>query len=165
MTDTQLAQMLPNGASPISGVFSAAQPGAAQFKDLAEAGVKTVIDLRSPTEPRDFDEPSTARAAGLTYHNLPITPGALIDRNFDEFRRLLSDDQVRPVLVHCGSGSRVGALLVPYLVLDENLSRDDAIKIARSVGLRGDDMARSSLAYVDAQEAESAHKKATATSG
>ncbi len=158
MTNTHLTQSLPNGASPINGVFTAGQPGAADFRELANAGVKTVIDLRSPAEPRGFDEPSTARAAGLTYHNLPVTPGAIGDREFTELRKLLGDQQARPVLVHCGSGSRVGALLIPFLVLDEKRSRDDAMTIARDVGLRSDDMARSSLAYINAHEANVAQK-------
>jgi len=143
---------LPNGASPIPGVLTAGQPSAAQLSQLAQSGVKTVIDLRSPDEPRGFDEPATARAAGLKYRNIPVTPATLGDQEFDEVRTLLRDENARPVLVHCGSANRVGALLVPYLVLDEKRSREDALRIARDVGLRSDDLARAALSYVGEHE-------------
>jgi len=145
---------LPNGTSPLPGVLTAGQPSAAQITQLAESGVRTVIDLRSPDEARGFDEPATVRAAGLSYRNIPVTSATLGDREFDELRALLRDENGRPVLVHCASANRVGALLIPYLVLDEKRSRDDALRIAREVGLRSDDLARSALAYVGEYEGD-----------
>jgi len=147
---------LPNGASPFPGVLTAGQPSAAQLSQLAQSGIKTVIDLRAPEEPRGFDEPATVRAAGLTYRNIPVTSATLGDREFDEFRELLRDENARPMLVHCGSANRVGALLIPYLVLDEKRSRDDVLKIAHDVGLRSNDLTRAALSYVGEREARHA---------
>ena len=152
-TNTQQSPVtLPNGTSPLPGVLTAGQPSAAQLSQLAQSGVKTVIDLRSPDEPRGFDEPATVRDAGLEYRIIPVTPTTLGDREFDEVRTLLRDENARPILVHCGSANRVGALLIPYLMLDERRSRQDALRIARDVGLRSDDLARAALTYVGEHE-------------
>ncbi len=134
-TNTQSPVKLPNGASPSPGVLTAGQPSSAQLAQLAQSGLKTVIDLRSSDEPRGFDEPATVRAAGVMYRNIPVTLATLGDQEFDAVRTLLRDESARPVLVHCGSANRVGALLIPYLMLDERRSREDALRIARYVGL------------------------------
>lgn len=143
-----LAARLPNGRSPLPGVITAGQPDAAEMAHLAESGVKLVIDLRAPAEQRGFDEQAAVKAAGMTYRNIPVTPAALGSSEFDEFRKLLRDKEQKPVLVHCGTANRVGALLIPYLMVDEKRSRDEALQIAKQVGLRSDDLTRAALAYV-----------------
>jgi uncharacterized protein (TIGR01244 family) len=150
VANSQLHAKLPNGAQPLAGVLTAGQPSAAQFSELAKAGVRTVIDLRSPVEARGFDESASVRAAGLTYRNIPVTPTTLGNHEFDEVRGLLRDG-ARPMLIHCGSANRVGALLIPYLMLDEKQSRDDALRIAHDVGLRSEDLMRAALMYVGEQ--------------
>lgn len=150
--DTQPPVRLPNGFSPLPGVLTAGQPSASQVTQLAQSGIKTVIDLRSPDEPRGFDEPAAVRAAGMTYRNIPVTPGTLGEREFDELRALLRDESTRPVLVHCASANRVGALLIPYMVLDGKRSLEDALEIAGEVGLRSTDLARAARTYVAARE-------------
>ncbi len=37
-------------------------------------GGAIVLDLRDPMEPRPLDEPQSAKAAGLEYVNIPVTP-------------------------------------------------------------------------------------------
>ncbi len=149
---------LPNGSSPLDGVLTAGQPSAAQLQQLARAGLKSVIDLRAAGEPRGFDEAATAAAAGLAYHNIPVTAVSLGAAAFEQVRTLLRDRDLRPVLVHCASANRVGALLIPYLVLDEHRSSEDAMGIARAVGLRGDDLAHAATTYVAEQQARPAPK-------
>lgn len=140
---------LPNGSSPLPGIVTAGQPSAAQFEELAQSGVKTVIDLRPPEEPRGFDEPATARAAGLAYHNIPVSAATLGDAQFDEFRRLAGAERDGTLLVHCATANRVGALLIPYLMIDKGHMRGDALEIARSVGLRSDDLAQMAISYAE----------------
>lgn len=141
---------LPNGAAPLEGVLTAGQPTAAQIRQLAAAGVRTIIDLRPLSEPRGFDEPAAALDAGIAYHNVPVTPATLTDAEFDRVREILADPLQRPVLVHCASANRVGALLIPYLELDERRTAEDALATARQIGLRSDDLARSARAYTAA---------------
>lgn len=143
---------LPNAGSPLPGIVTAGQPDARQFELLARGGVTTVIDLRLPGEPRGFDEPATVSAAGLEYHNIPVGPSLPGDAQFDAFRERMSSEHNGKVLVHCATANRVGALLIPYLMLDKGHTSADAVEIARSVGLRSDDLARAALTYAEKRQ-------------
>ncbi len=70
---------------------------------------------------------------------------------------MTSEERVMtPVLVHCARANRVGALLLPYLVLDEHRSPDEALRIAHDVGLRSDELAKTALDYIrDRQDGRS----------
>lgn len=147
------AAELANGACPLPDVAAAGQPRAEQFRRLAGAGYRTVIDLRAPEESRGFDEAATAREAGLAYENIPVTPQTLGDDQFDRVRAVLKDPSRRPVVVHCASANRVGALLLPYLLLDEGRALDDALAVARQAGLRSPELAQAALRYAKARGA------------
>jgi uncharacterized protein (TIGR01244 family) len=143
-----IAANLPYGGAPLPGVVTAGQPAAADFARLATAGCTTVLDLCAPEEPRGFDEPAAVTAAGLEYVNLPVRSYTPDDSLFDQVRAVLRDEARRPLLFHCRSANRVGGLLLPYLMLDQGLSQDEAVAIAVQVGLRNGDLARAALAYV-----------------
>src|SRR5690606_4186192 len=58
----------------------------------------------------DFDEASAVHAAGLRYSNLPLAGASDLTReNVLAFDTLLAGAE-RPLLVHCASGNRVGAM-------------------------------------------------------
>jgi uncharacterized protein (TIGR01244 family) len=138
---------LPYGGCPLPDVGTAGQPAESAWADVARAGFRTVVDLRPNEEPRGYDEPAAVRRAGLEYVQIPVTPATLGDRQFDEFRSLMKDPERRPVLVHCASANRVGALLVPYLVLDEGKPASEAIAVAKQVGLKSAEYASMALDY------------------
>lgn len=147
------AAELANGACPLPDVASAGQPRAEHFRRLAAAGYRTVIDLRAPEEPRGFDEAAVAREAGLAYERIPVTPDTLGDAQFDRLRTLLKDPATRPAVVHCASANRVGALLIPYLLLDDGRTPDEAIAIAKRAGLRSPELALVAMEYAKARGA------------
>jgi protein tyrosine phosphatase (PTP) superfamily phosphohydrolase (DUF442 family) len=130
-------------------VITAGQPNAAQLEQLARSGVEIIADLRAAGEDRGFDEPGAAARLGLEYHSVPVIAASIGAREFGAVRSLLRARGTRPILVHCKSANRVGAALIPWLVLDEHRSIEDALAIARQVGLRSDDMARAAIAYID----------------
>ncbi len=138
---------LENAGSPLKGVATAGQPSEEHLRRLAEAGYKTIIDLRTPEEDRGLDEEEVVRETGMRYANIPVGHETVEDETFGRFREVMSDAERRPVLVHCSSANRVGALLVPYLILDEGKSREEALEIARQVGLRSDDLEQAALRY------------------
>jgi protein tyrosine phosphatase (PTP) superfamily phosphohydrolase (DUF442 family) len=150
MKDVQeIAPGMANAGQPLEGVATAGQPDQAQFERLAEAGYKTVIDLRTPEEPRGFDEPEIVGRAGMEYANIPIGHEGVDADTFDRFRRIMTDPEQRPVLVHCSSANRVGALLVPYLILDEGRTLEEARDIAARVGLKSEELERAAFRYVE----------------
>lgn len=144
-----LADRIPYGGLPVPGILTAGQFNAGQLQQLGDAGVRAIIDIRAPEEGRGFDEAGEARKAGLEYHNIPVVQGAVGAAEFDAIRAILRDDARRPVVVHCATANRVGAALIPWLMLDEKLSRDEALRVAREIGLRSDVLARTALDYVD----------------
>lgn len=134
------------------GVFLASQPSAEDFRAAQQAGMRTVLDLRKPGEVTDFDEPTVVRELGLAYHNIGFkAPEELTDAVFDGALAVLRDSQARPVLMHCSSANRVGAIWIAYRVLDDGLSWEAALEEARTVGLRTDAFEARARAYVDAQ--------------
>ena len=139
---------VPYGTCPLPGIGAAGQPAASDWTDLAAAGVRTVVDLRAPNEPRGHDEPDAVRAAGMAYVAIPVTQVTLGDEQFDALRTLLRDPSRRPIVVHCASSNRVGALLLPYFVLDEQQPLDKAIELAIDAGLRSQELATLAVDYV-----------------
>ncbi len=119
---------------PANGDVSSGQPDAAQLETLAEQGYVALIDLRGPDEDRGFDEAAAAAAAGLEYSALPIeNRGAVTVENARQLGELL-DSFDGPVVVHCGSGNRVGAL-VALLEADRGASAEEALEAGRAAGL------------------------------
>lgn len=151
----QVAPGLENAKQPLEDIATAGQPEREHFEGLAESGYRMVIDLRKPGEDRGLDEPEAVRQAGMEYANVPVGHEDIDDGTFDRFREIAADQERRPVLVHCSSANRVGALLIPYLVLDEGKSVEEAVATASRVGLRSDDLRRAALRYT-AQEEEGA---------
>jgi uncharacterized protein (TIGR01244 family) len=98
--------------TPVDGITATGQPTEAALKIFAEAGYVAVIDLRMAEEDRGMDdEPAAVEAAGMSYVSLPVAGADGItfgnSSRLDEY--LSSFDG--PVVVHCASGNRVGALL------------------------------------------------------
>lgn len=149
---SEITPGLDNAGQPLEYVATAGQPEEEHLKRLAEAGYKTVVDLRTPEEPPRPDEWSmVVRRAGMEYVNIPVGHDDIDDKTFDRFRELIRDGGRRPVLVHCSSANRVGALLIPYLILDEGSTPEKASEIAAEVGLRSNRLKRAALRYVSAK--------------
>lgn len=143
-----IAREVAHGTTPIEGVIAAGQPTPDQLRRLARAGVRTVIDLRLQHEARGFAEPETVEQCGMEYINLPVPLDGVDRPTFESFRKLLRDLTRRPTLVHGETAGRVGALLFPVLVLDEQHASEQALELARSVGLRDTRLARAAFTYV-----------------
>jgi protein tyrosine phosphatase (PTP) superfamily phosphohydrolase (DUF442 family) len=137
-----------NGACPLPGVATGGQPAEAHLKSLAKAGFTTVLDLRAADEPRGFNEAAAMKAAKLAYELLPVTPATLEDSTFDRFRALMKKTGGKGVFVHCASGNRVGAVMVPWLVLDRGWPIEKAVSSARAGGLRSPEMEARARDYV-----------------
>ena len=96
---------------PVDGVSTAGQPDEAALAVFAKQGYTTVIDIRGEYENRGLDEAAVVADLGMEYVSFPIAGADAI--NFENARTLA--DLIKaadgPVLVHCGSANRVGALL------------------------------------------------------
>lgn len=142
-----IAPKMANAGQPLEDVATAGQPEGEDFERLVEAGYRVVIDLRESGEDRGLDEAEAVRHAGMEYINIPVGHENVDGETFERFRELMRGPEHRPALVHCSSANRVGVLLIPYLVLDEGRSCEEALEIARQVGLRSDELKQAALWY------------------
>jgi protein tyrosine phosphatase (PTP) superfamily phosphohydrolase (DUF442 family) len=126
-----------NANQALPQVVTSGQPTPAHFRNLKEAGVEVVLDIRDPMEPRGYDEPALMQELGLEYVNIVVTDAHLTDQTLDRITGFMRETEGRSVLVHCQSGNRVGGALLPYLILDHGFNEDDATMAAMRMGLRG----------------------------
>ena len=119
---------------PIDEITSSGQPDAKAFAIVADSGYVAVIDMRGPNENRGLDEKAVVEALGLEYIEFPLVGREAISfENAQRLDKLLTDID-GPVLLHCGSGERVGAILA----LRHSLQGADdaaALEYGRDAGL------------------------------
>ncbi len=121
-------------AQPRAGLHTGGQPSREQLASAAANGVRTVIDLRGTDEARGYDEAAEARRLGLVYLALPVAGGEGITfANARALQQLLANAE-GPVLLHCASGNRVGALLA-LAAAEDGASDDAALELGRRAGL------------------------------
>lgn len=106
-----LGEVVETGAvQPVNGMTSSGQPSEAALEVFADNGYVAVIDLRTEGEPRGIEEGAVVERLGMEYVSLPIPRNDVTFENAARLDELLASYD-EPVLVHCGSGNRVGALL------------------------------------------------------
>lgn len=119
---------------PVNGVTSSGQPDEEALRVFKDSGYAAVIDLRGESENRGLDEQAVVEELGMGYVPFPLTGSDAI--SFDAAERLngLIEAQDGPVLIHCASGNRVGAMLA--LIESLNGADDDAaIAVGKDGGL------------------------------
>jgi len=139
---------LPNAAEPVEGWVTGGQPTEQQLKAFKAAGGEVVIDNRDPMEPRPFDEPAVARATGLEYISLPIVHGAVTQDTMKQMHQAVKKLEGRKALLHCSSGNRTAAALIPYMMIDRQREEEDAVELAMRNGLRSSELMELALLYV-----------------
>ena len=139
-TSMPVATVVPEVAharSPAPGIVSAGRLQSGDIERLRAAGIRHVIDLTPDAETPGFDEAAAVRAAGMGYDNLPLSGAAdLTPANALAFDAMVSDAP-RPLLVHCASGNRVGAMAALRAAWVDGQSIDEAIATGRAWGLAG----------------------------
>lgn len=83
-------------------------------EEAKRLGFKLIIDLRRPEEDGVAEEQAKAAELGLAYLNLPL---AADETAWDQVRAVetaLADAANYPVLLHCGSANRAGAVWALY---------------------------------------------------
>jgi uncharacterized protein (TIGR01244 family) len=133
----------------LADVYLAGQPTAEDLAEAKKLGVKTIVNLRPDAEQKGFDERAAVEDAGLAYVHIPFS-GAddLDDAIFDKAREELKKAE-RPLLLHCASANRVGAVWLPYRVLDNGIAYDAALAEAKTVGLRTPAMEAKAKDYIE----------------
>lgn len=126
---------LANVHAPAAGLLTAGHIKPDDIPHLARSGLRHVIDLTLDSETPGFDEAAAVQAAGIRYDSLPIRGAEdLTPENVQTFDRLVSGSE-RPLLVHCASSNRVGALAALRAAWVSGKSTEEAIEEGRHWGL------------------------------
>ncbi len=115
----QAAQLQQAPAAAVTGVRNFTQVDATiacggalspdAFASLQQAGFKSIVNLRTESEPGADIAAHTqaARDAGLAYIWLPFSSASPDPAKVDAFLDAVKDPANKPMLVHCASGGRV----------------------------------------------------------
>ena len=115
-------------------VFSAAPPTKEQFKQLSQAKVKHVINLRAADE-QDWDEGALVNSLGMSYHEIEIAGAKDVNTdNAKQLANLLEQLKGESVVVHCASSNRVGALMA-ISALQQGADIESAIETGKQWGM------------------------------
>lgn len=107
--------------------------GDGALDELAKKGIKTIIDLRTVAEGIE-DEKTKAEALGLKYINIPVRASGIEEKQLQEFANILETAE-KPILLHCASGNRAGAMLTSYY-LEKGIPIEQAVEIGRTAGMK-----------------------------
>ncbi len=120
-------------------VYFAGQPTEEALRAAPDRGITTVINLRSQPEVAslEFDERAVVESMGMRYVSIPITSATFGTEQADNLHKQLRKTP-GPVLLHCGSSNRVGALWALYLNRHRNTDADEAIEIGKQAGMRSE---------------------------
>lgn len=128
---------LPNGLVPFENTLTGGQPTFDQLKKAGETGFKAVINLRTDGELPDPEQESTwVEGFGMKYFHIPVSGAeGLTLENTKLFAEALSKTEDYPLIVHCKSGNRVGALFALKAFHIDGKSKEEALLIGESAGL------------------------------
>lgn len=125
-----------NARHPLPGILTGGQPTREQLTAAAEAGYRTVVNLRGRRETAGGEEAALAEELGLRYFAIPIAGSEdLSEENARQLAAVLAEEGNYPVLVHCASGNRVGALLAVKAYYADGKDGDEALAIGLEAGL------------------------------
>ncbi len=119
-------------------LFVAGQPDESGLARMAEAGVTTVINRRTPSEMEavPFDQAAAVERLGMRYVHVPqggsefpATPEAL-----DQVAAAMKEADGKPVLLHCASSGRASHMFAAWLHREGDVPLDKAVKLARKIG-------------------------------
>jgi len=126
---------IPNYYRLREDIATAGQPTDAALADVKKAGYKAVLNLRTEQE-GSLEEKPKVEALGMEYFNIPIGRDGFSPEIVAKFHEILEDNSNRPILIHCASSNRVGALWFIHEVLEKGRDENEALAEAKKAGLK-----------------------------
>jgi uncharacterized protein (TIGR01244 family) len=127
------------GAGVAQDVIFAGQPTAEALAGYAAAGVKVVVNLRTPEEMQKLglDERAMVETAGMRYVQVPFGSTPPKDDELAGVMKLLGEAKPNAkVLLHCASSNRVGYVWGLYQAKKKGLAVESAVAEAKKAGMK-----------------------------
>ena len=116
-------------------LFSGGQPSQTDLAKLRDAGIETIINLR-PSSELNWDEKAVVTELGMVYVSIPIAGAKDISaKSAKQLWTAIEQNSLKPVLVHCASGNRVGALVAVAKSQLHDIDKEAAIAEGKQWGL------------------------------
>ena len=119
-------------AAPYVGTSGVVAEGG--FEEAKRLGFRTVINLNTAEEGA-AEEGGLVRGAGLGYVSIEVATKAPTPAQVEAFAGYVNDPENYPILVHCMSSNRVGAMWALYRAAN-GIPGEIAIQEGRTVGLK-----------------------------
>jgi uncharacterized protein (TIGR01244 family) len=129
---------IPNYALVRPRLAAAGQPGPQALSKLHDMGFRTVVNLRTDKE-GGAREREVVEAQGLRYVWVPITADSFSLADVEAVEKVLRDRSSGPVLLHCASSNRVGAVWAA-IQAREGKPLEEALAAGRDAGLKSPQM-------------------------
>jgi len=116
------------------GLAAAGQPVPEALAKLEDMGFRTVVNLRTEKEGA-AEERAVVEAQGLRYVWVPMTADSFSLADIEAVQKVVDDPSSGPVLIHCASSNRVGAV---WAVIQSRQGKtlDEALAAGRAAGLQ-----------------------------
>jgi uncharacterized protein (TIGR01244 family) len=109
---------------------SSGMPTAEQMKEIADAGVRVVINLALTTSQGALpEEDHVVESLGMKYIHIPVEWNNPTKQNLDNFFTAMDEHKEEKVLVHCQANYRASSFVMLYRVLRLDWKKEDAIPV------------------------------------
>lgn len=128
--------LLSNPTRPSSRVIAGGNLAKEAVFDMADRGVKTIIDLRTTIEGTE-DENVAAMVADIRYINIPVGREPPTDTQVAAFANALAEATTGTIVIHCATGVRTGAMWSLYRA-QSGVPPEAALAEGLKIGLNGE---------------------------
>lgn len=127
---------LPNFHQVNDKLYRGAQPKTSGYQELANLGIKTVVNLRGKGE-GVLKEEEEGRNKGLRYFNIPFARvGRPRDADVEQVLAIINTAEYQPVFVHCQQGAdRTGTVIALYRITHDGWTSEKAKAEAKRYGM------------------------------
>lgn len=127
---------IPNARTPEPGLLTGGQPSRTDLEEARDAGFRTVVSLRVPGEPGSEGEAEVVEALMMRFVSIPVDGAEGLTReNAHALHEVLDDPDAAPVMVHCATGNRVGALLALSAYYFQDMPAEQALELGKAAGM------------------------------
>ena len=142
---------IPNYNRITETISTAGQLSDDAIADVSAAGYKAVLNLRPVSEGSLEEKPKVERR-GMLYYNIPVGRNPFTMEMVREFGEVVDEAANQPLMVHCASSNRVGAMWYLHQVLNKGREHSEALAEGKKAGLRSEALEQRVVEFAAAQQ-------------